>query len=103
MNLPPLDINGTWTLNTDDLTFGVHEVLAKGTILSRQLGPLLQDGTSRYKYLGCYQDAQAGRLFTSNTNYGATNENGICQQNCLTRGYIFAGTDMSPTPCAYLC
>ncbi|CAZ85758.1 unnamed protein product [Tuber melanosporum] len=86
-------INGSWTLNTDDLTFGVHNVLVQGVILSRQLGPLLLDGTSRYKYLGCYKDAVAGRLLDKNNNLKLNNENGICQQTCLGQGYIFAGTD----------
>lgn len=99
VNLGPKSINGTWTLNTDDLTFGVHNVLVQGVILSRQLGPLLPDGTSRYKYLGCYKDAVAGRLLDKNNNLKLNNENGICQQTCLGQGYIFAGTDMYSHSC----
>ncbi|CUS08575.1 unnamed protein product [Tuber aestivum] len=75
VNLAPKSINGTWTLNTDDLTFGVHNVLVQGVILSRQLGPLLPDGTSRYKYLGCYKDTVAGRLLDKNNNLKLNNEN----------------------------
>jgi len=99
VNLGPKPINGTWTLNTDDLTFGVHNVLVQGVILSRQLGPLLPDGTSRYKYLGCYKDAVAGRLMDKNNNLKLNNENGICQQTCVGQGYIFAGTDMYGYSC----
>ncbi|KAL8879655.1 MAG: hypothetical protein Q9198_002774, partial [Flavoplaca austrocitrina] len=35
-NIPSHDVSDVWVLNTDDLTFGVHEVEIKGTIISRQ-------------------------------------------------------------------
>lgn len=91
-NTSPHSVSDTWTLNTDDLNFGVHEVQVKATIVSRQLGPTNPDGTRKYQYLGCYYDG-AGRQMQKSYNLGASNENGICQQTCLQNGYRFAGTE----------
>ncbi|KAI9892350.1 MAG: hypothetical protein M1814_001551 [Vezdaea aestivalis] len=93
-NQAPIPVNGTWTLNTDDLTFGVHVIFFHGLATTTQRGPLLPDGTSRFKYLGCWQDAQSGkgRLLPSLKNNGANNTNDLCQKQALADGYIFAGT-----------
>ncbi|KAL8776247.1 MAG: hypothetical protein Q9213_008342 [Squamulea squamosa] len=74
-NVPSHDVSDVFILNTDDLTFGVHEVQIKGTIVSRQLGPTYANGTSIYTYLGCYLDVtprQLQKLYDLNT----LNENG---------------------------
>ncbi|KAI9774328.1 MAG: hypothetical protein M1840_004222 [Geoglossum simile] len=94
-NSPPIDVNGTWVLNTDDLTFGVHDVFFHGTSVVPQNGPLLPDGTSRFKYLGCYQDSANGgpRLFPILIDNANANENGMCQTYCQGRNSIFAGTE----------
>lgn len=91
-NTAPHTVSDTWTLNTDDLSFGVHEVQVSATIVSRQLGPTNPDGTRRYQYLGCYADG-SGRLLQKSYNLGSSNENGLCQQTCLQNGYRFAGTE----------
>ncbi|KAH0537068.1 hypothetical protein FGG08_006109 [Glutinoglossum americanum] len=91
-NQLPHSVSDFWTLNVDDTTFGVHEVPISATIVTRQLGPLNPDGTSRYQYLGCYYDGN-GRQLQKNFNLGSSNENGICQQTCLANGYRFAGTE----------
>lgn len=88
---PSHTVSDVWILNTDDLSFRVHDVQITANIVTRQVGPLLSDGTSRYTYLGCYFDG-GGRLFNKKfTN--ATNENGYCQMTCFNAGYIFAGTE----------
>ncbi|CAO1604760.1 hypothetical protein XANCAGTX0491_008300 [Xanthoria calcicola] len=91
-NIASHDVTDVWVLNTDDLTFGVHEVEIKATIVSRQLGPTYANGTSRYTYLGCYSDLaprQLEKLYDLNT----LNENGVCQEKCQGLGYRFAGTE----------
>ncbi|KAL8887519.1 MAG: hypothetical protein Q9215_004914 [Flavoplaca cf. flavocitrina] len=91
-NIPSHDVSDVWVLNTDDLTFGVHEVEIKGTIISRQVGPIYANGTAKYTYLGCYLDVaprQLEKLYDLNT----LNENGICQEKCSGLGYRFAGTE----------
>jgi iron transport multicopper oxidase len=54
-------VSDVWTLNTDDLTFGVHEVQILANIRTRQVGPSLTNGSAEYLYLGCYYDGR-GRL-----------------------------------------
>ena len=50
INADPRPVNGTWTLNTDDLTFGVHVVTFTGSVVVPQHGPLNAAGQSIYKY-----------------------------------------------------
>ncbi|KAL8990552.1 MAG: hypothetical protein Q9169_008093, partial [Polycauliona sp. 2 TL-2023] len=91
-NVASHDVSDVWVLNTDDLTFGVHEVEIKGTIVSRQVGPTYANGTVKYTYLGCYSDVaprQLQKLYDLNT----LNDNGACQEKCLGLGYRFAGTE----------
>lgn len=91
-NVASHDVADVWILNTDDLTFGVHDVQIKATIVSRQLGPSYANGTAEYSYLGCYLDS-AGRQLQKVYDLGAGNDNGICQTKCQGLGYIFAGTE----------
>jgi iron transport multicopper oxidase len=91
INRPAHVVSDVWVLNTDGVGFGVHDVNIKANIVTRQLGPLLPDGSARYKYLGCYYDG-GGRSLSKQYN-NATNENAWCQNTCLANGYKFAGTE----------
>lgn len=91
-NVAPHDVSDVWILNTDDLTFGVHEVQIKATIVSRQLGPTYPNGTAEYTYLGCYSDG-SGRQLQKMWDFGKNNDNGVCQTKCQSLGYTFAGTE----------
>ncbi|KAL8705372.1 MAG: hypothetical protein Q9201_001491 [Fulgogasparrea decipioides] len=88
-NVAPHDVADVWTLNTDDLTFGVHEVEIKATITSRQLGPKYDNGTAKYTYLGCYSDLNPRQLQKA-FNLGTSNDNAACQEKCQGLGYTFA-------------
>ena len=90
-NVPSHDVSDVWVLNTDALTFGVHEVGIKATIVSRQLGPTDGNGAAKYQYLGCYLDQP--RQMQQKYNLGKANENGACQKQCLDNGYRFASTE----------
>lgn len=85
-NVAAHDVSDVWILNTDDLTFGVHDVEIKATIISRQLGPMYPNGTAKYTYLGCCSDANPCQL-QKQYNYGTSNENGACQTQCQSLGY----------------
>lgn len=78
-------------LNTDDLNFGVHDVQITANIRTRQVRPLLANGSAEYLYLDCYFDG-GGRLLSKQFN-SASNENGQCQTTCFNAGYMFAGTE----------
>ncbi|CZS96609.1 related to beta-1,3 exoglucanase precursor [Rhynchosporium agropyri] len=88
---PDHKVSDVWILNTDDVTFGVHDVAITANIITQQVGPLLANGSSQYMYLGCYWDG-GGRLFSKGQN-SASNENGWCQKQCSAGGYRFAGTE----------
>src|SRR4051794_31222862 len=81
---------GTNANTGSDITFGVRDIAVTATVYARQVGPLLQDGSARYKYLGCYYDGAGRQLNQKYVN--AANDNGNCQQTCLSAGYKFAGT-----------
>lgn len=91
-NTDPHDVTDTWTFNVNDLSFGVHDVVFTGTALSKQVGPLMADGTARYRYLGCYKDGLNGRIFSKNTNLGDSATVGGCAQTGVSNNFIFAGT-----------
>lgn len=93
-NIPDQVFTNSWTLNTDDLTFGVHEVLIKGTLVARKVGPTNSTGDAVYTYLGCYIDnAPAGRLLPNQQYADNNNDNGRCQTACEGKKYIFSGTE----------
>lgn len=91
-NVPDHVVSDTWTLNTDDLNFGVHEVKISANIVSRRLGPTNADGSPIFQYLGCYYDGQ-GRNLLKLFNLGAANDNDACQKQCYANNYGFAGTE----------
>jgi hypothetical protein len=100
LNSDPIVYSGAWTLNTNDLLFGVHVLNFTGRLVARQDGPRMSDGSSRFKYLGCYQDSTTSRI--ESTSFAITNNtNGACQQKAMTYGVgvPFAGTEFQA--CVY--
>ncbi|MCJ1414010.1 hypothetical protein MMC32_000335 [Xylographa parallela] len=91
--------NNTWTLNTDDLNFGVHIVEIIGTVVSNKVGPTNSSGDTVYTYLGCFLDSEGGqgpRLLPHQLYNGNNNSNANCQELCYTgtpSGYVFEGTE----------
>lgn len=92
LNSDPAVYFGAWTLNTNDLAFGVHVLNFTATLAAPQVGPLLVNGASRFKYLGCFSDGAGARIEPTQIN-NVNNTNGICQQQALTGNYPFAGTE----------
>ncbi|KAK0125522.1 hypothetical protein ONS96_009359 [Cadophora gregata f. sp. sojae] len=92
LNADPITYSAAWTLNTNDLTWGVHVVNFTGTLAPARVGPLLPDGSSRFRWLGCFVDNNAARIETKMIN-NAANTNGLCQEQALTAGSPFAGTE----------
>ncbi|CAD6594301.1 MAG: hypothetical protein ASARMPREDX12_008599 [Alectoria sarmentosa] len=93
-NNPDQVYTNSWTLNTDDLTFGVHVVQIQGTVVSRKVGPTNSSGLPIYSYLGCFiDDAPAGRLLPTQPYDNSSNTNGLCQTEAQAGNYIFAGTE----------
>ncbi|KAI9812256.1 MAG: hypothetical protein M1826_002927 [Phylliscum demangeonii] len=91
VNSPDHAVSDSWTLNTADVNFGIHEVKISAVIYSPIVGPTLANGSARYDFLGCYNDA-SGRVL-SQQNTPLNNSNGPCQTLCLQNGYTFAGTE----------
>ena len=97
-NIPNILVNNTWTLNTNDLNFGVHVVEIIGTIVSHKVGPVnTTTGETVYNYLGCFAESTSGpRLFPNEpVAPGPTNDNNNCQTGCYSSDqYAFAGTEV---------
>jgi hypothetical protein len=54
-DIPNYAVNNTWTLNTNDLNFGVHVVEIVGTVVDATVGPVNSTtGETIYQYLGWY-------------------------------------------------
>jgi hypothetical protein len=87
--------SATWTLNTNDLNFGVHVLNFTGTVITNKTGPLLPNGNSLYQYLGCYQDLTNGRIEAKGYVNTGINSNGLCQNESYAAGFVFAGTEYS--------
>jgi WSC domain len=95
-NVPNVFLNNTWTLNTNDLTFGVHVVYITGTVVSTKVGPINSAGQPVYNYLGCFHEAYSGpRLFPNEPlSPNANMSNNNCQDACFaSEQYAFAGTE----------
>lgn len=92
INRPPHVVSDVWILNTDSPGWGVHDVNITSNIVTRQIGPLMGDGTARYLYLGCYADGNGRQLQQQYSNQTG-NENGWCQSTCYAQGYKFASTE----------
>ncbi|KAI4848799.1 hypothetical protein E4T44_03727 [Aureobasidium sp. EXF-8845] len=92
-NEPDQAVNNTWTLNTDDLNFGVHVVQIQGVIQSAQIGPQSSTGDPIYTYLGCFQDNTNGKLLPNQLYAGNNNTNDLCQNLATPGGYVFSGTE----------
>ncbi|KAL8855001.1 MAG: hypothetical protein Q9221_000197 [Calogaya cf. arnoldii] len=93
-NSPDQTFTNSWTLNTDDIAFGVHEVQITGTVVSRKIGPTNPTGNPVYEYLGCYHDVKpGGRLLTPQVYADNQNTNDRCQTVCNNGKYVFSGTE----------
>ncbi|PNS14683.1 hypothetical protein CAC42_1705 [Sphaceloma murrayae] len=93
-NLPDQTVTNEWTLNVDDLDFGVHVVEIRGIVHTQQIGPLYPNGTAQFQYLGCYKDNTVGRILP-NQLYAdtATNTNQKCQTAGQAANWVFVGTE----------
>ncbi|KAL8699219.1 MAG: hypothetical protein Q9201_006129 [Fulgogasparrea decipioides] len=93
-NTPDQTFTNSWTLNTDDLNFGVHEVQITGTVVSRKIGPTNSTGQPVYNYLGCYHEIKPGGRLLINQQYADNqNTNDRCQTLCANGKYAFSGTE----------
>ncbi|KAF7950917.1 uncharacterized protein EAE97_002469 [Botrytis byssoidea] len=97
-NKPDLVLNNTWTLNTDDVDWGVHVVEITGTVISKKVGPVNSTtGQTIYNYLGCFQESNIGPRLLPNQGYTlnvTANSNNMCQEACYGLAqYSFAGTE----------
>lgn len=99
INMPDYTDANSWTLNTNDLTFGVHVVQIQGAVHDTAVGPTYANGTAQYQYLGCYQDSTAARILPTVPYNDSVNDNGRCQAACLAKGFIFAGTEYQKECC----
>lgn len=92
LNSDPVTYSGVWTLNVNDLTWGVHALNFVGTVQGKVVGPLLASGLPRFKYSGCYLDSTGNRIEAVNTP-NATNTNGGCMSTAVKNNVVFAAVE----------
>ncbi|KAF3769510.1 WSC-domain-containing protein, partial [Cryphonectria parasitica EP155] len=92
INAPATTYAAAWTLNFNDLTWGVHVVNFTGTTEAAQVGPQLADGSARFRYLGCYLDSTVSRIESSGV-VSANNSIGFCQDEAYAEKVAFAGVE----------
>jgi hypothetical protein len=95
-NLPNIVLANSWTLNTNDLNWGVHVVQITGTVVSTKVGPMNSTGSTIYNYLGCFRESTNGpRLFPNEPLAPSTSMNNAnCQNSCYgSAKYAFSGTE----------
>jgi hypothetical protein len=93
LNSPNKQYSALWTLNTNDVKFGVHVVNFTGTAISKKAGPMKANGDALYQYLGCYQDSVNFRIEAKGYQNPNVNTNGLCQNQSYAAGAVFAGTE----------
>lgn len=91
-NTDPVEYSAVWTLNTNDLTWGVHGLNFVGTVVGQVVGPLLESGSARFKYSGCYLDSTGSRIETLNTAI-KNNTNAQCMSVAVTNKQVFAALE----------
>jgi hypothetical protein len=83
----------SWTLNTGDPTLGKQEIQFQCTAAAEQVGPVYDNGTAQYGYMGCFKENNPGRQLAQQAySDTTTNTNGKCITKCQALGYVFAGT-----------
>lgn len=118
VNKDPLVLTAIWTFNNNDPMMGKKVIHFSCSGISPQVGPLQPGGRGRYRYIGCFRDADPIRRMDTQLYYSTDNTNGLCMTDCDARGYIFAATQyegecwcgMKPAltivpdiTCGYLC
>ncbi|KAK2008051.1 WSC domain-containing protein [Colletotrichum eremochloae] len=100
-NHPSQPVRALWTISTDGndpvtgQPSGLHNIVFEGTVVTKQVGPLLTNGTARYQWVGCFKDTtNLGRNLPNSVNNAdqqKTNTLQQCQALCLARGSILSG------------
>lgn len=93
LNAPDAQFTALWTLNTNNVNFGVHVVNFTGTAISKKAGPVTANGNALYQYLGCYQDSINVRIEAKGYQNANQNTNGLCQNQSYAAGSVFAGSE----------
>ncbi|KZL79134.1 wsc domain-containing protein [Colletotrichum incanum] len=100
-NHPSQSLRALWTISTDGndpvtgQASGLHNIVFESTVVTKQVGPLLANGTARYQWVGCFKDtSNLGRNLPNSVNNAEqqkTNTLQQCQTLCLARGFILSG------------
>ncbi|OAA49482.1 Carbohydrate-binding WSC [Metarhizium rileyi] len=91
-NTAPYNGTAQWTMNTNDPTFEKQFVQFFCNAVSEQASPLLPNGLSQFKYVGCYRDNTPGRQLPNQILAADTMTNADCIRACNSKGYIFCAT-----------
>jgi hypothetical protein len=98
INQPSYTNSTTWTMNLNDPNFGHQLIKFDCNVITNQLGPTSDNGTTLYQYAGCYKENNPGRQLQTQLYSSPNNTNEMCMTQCAAAGWIFAGTEYSKLP-----
>ncbi|KAH7305991.1 hypothetical protein B0I35DRAFT_483733 [Stachybotrys elegans] len=91
-NVDPYNSTVTWTMNTNDLVMNKQVFQFYCGAVAEQAPPLLPNGQSKYRYVGCFKENNPGRQLSNQYFSLDTTTTPSCIDTCNTRGNIFCGT-----------
>ncbi|KAH0538563.1 hypothetical protein FGG08_004851 [Glutinoglossum americanum] len=92
VNLDSYNDTATWTMNTDDPTFGKQVIKFFCRAVAEQVGPLKPNGDALYHYVGCARENNPTRQLKVQLWSRNDNNNGMCLDACSAASWTFAGT-----------
>lgn len=82
----------SWVFNTNDVNLGKFQVPFTCTATAQQGGPLMDDGSGQYRYVGCFRENYpSGRQLKSQLYGAADNTADKCLAACAAKGFAFCG------------
>lgn len=85
--------SANWTMNTGDPTLGKQFMEFDCGAVAEQVGPLFNNGSAQYGYIGCFRDNTPSRQLATNIYTDtANNTPDKCIKACAAAGWIYAAT-----------
>ncbi|OCF56894.1 hypothetical protein L486_05749 [Kwoniella mangroviensis CBS 10435] len=93
INVDSYSGSAQWTMNLGDPLFGKQHIQFACNAVSEQSLPQFANGTSKYRYQGCYKENNPGRQLKTQIYGSSSNTNEMCVKACSDAGYTYAGTE----------
>jgi hypothetical protein len=91
-NTPSYLRSAQWVMNTGDVTLGKQTMNFQCTAVAEQVGPLFNNGSARFGYVGCYRENNPARQMAFQAYGDSKNTIERCVTTCSSAGWYFAAT-----------